>query len=63
MGFYALEDNTEINYKCTEEWNRDGEGCILWNDPLLNIEWPDSDPILSDKGSNRSRTKKYLFTF
>lgn len=48
-GFYALEDNSVFSYKCTNYYHKDSEDGILWNDPTLKINWPDNQPILSDK--------------
>lgn len=48
-GFVTLEDNTIFSYKCTNTYNKASEGCILWNDPTLNINWQTKHPILSEK--------------
>ena len=48
-GFVALEDNTIFNYKCTNVYNKESEGSILWNDPDINIIWNIDNPILSEK--------------
>ena len=48
-GFVTLEDNTIFNYKCTNVYNKESEGSILWNDPDINIEWNIENPILSEK--------------
>jgi dTDP-4-dehydrorhamnose 3,5-epimerase len=48
-GFLSLSDVAEIVYKCTEEYSPECERGIIWNDPMLNIQWPVSNPLLSDK--------------
>lgn len=48
-GFVCLEDNTIINYKCSEFYNPKSEVSLLWNDKTLNIDWQTSSPILSNK--------------
>ena len=48
-GFVTLEDDTIFNYKCTNIYNKESEGSILWNDPDINIEWNIENPILSEK--------------
>lgn len=48
-GFSTLEDHTIFLYKCTKYYNKESEGCILWNDTKLNIDWKTSNPLLSDK--------------
>lgn len=48
-GFLTLRDNTIFSYKCTNVYNKASEGCVLWNDTDLNINWNISNPILSEK--------------
>ena len=50
-GFCALEDPTEVEYKCTAVYNPKGEGAIRWDDPQIGIAWPSvgRDFILSEK--------------
>jgi dTDP-4-dehydrorhamnose 3,5-epimerase len=40
-GFLALEDNTELHYKCTAEYHAPSDAGIRWDDPDINISWPD----------------------
>lgn len=47
-GFSVLEDAI-FSYKCSEYYNSECEGGILWNDPELGIDWMVSSPILSEK--------------
>lgn len=39
-GFLVLSDEAEFVYKCTEFYDPDDEGGILWNDPEIDIKWP-----------------------
>ncbi|MDT8871219.1 dTDP-4-dehydrorhamnose 3,5-epimerase [Komagataeibacter rhaeticus] len=39
-GFCTLTDNAEVQYKCTDFWNRECERSVRWDDPLLAIDWP-----------------------
>ena len=48
-GFCVISETAEILYSCTHEYAPDLERGILWNDPTINIQWPISDPILSDR--------------
>ncbi len=51
-GFIALSESVEFLYKCTDYWAPDHERCIVWNDPVLAIDWPivaGEQPILSQK--------------
>ncbi|MDO8954820.1 MAG: dTDP-4-dehydrorhamnose 3,5-epimerase [Gammaproteobacteria bacterium] len=48
-GVAFLEDNTELLYNTTQEYSTEHERSIQWNDPTLNIQWPITKPILSNK--------------
>ncbi len=48
-GFLTLRDNTIFSYKCTNVYNKESEGCVLWNDSSLGIDWNCDNPILSEK--------------
>ncbi|EOZ96672.1 dTDP-4-dehydrorhamnose 3,5-epimerase [Indibacter alkaliphilus LW1] len=47
-GFSVLEDAV-FSYKCSNYFNKESEGGILWNDPELNIDWGVDSPVLSEK--------------
>lgn len=52
-GFLTLEDNTIVQYKCSNVYNKESEGGIMWNDPDINIDWGLIDePTISDKDKN-----------
>lgn len=40
-GFLVLSDEAEFCYKCDDFYHPNDEGGIAWNDPQLNIQWPD----------------------
>lgn len=48
-GFLSLEDDTILNYKCSDYYRADSESSIVWNDPDLSIDWGILDPILAEK--------------
>ena len=48
-GFSALEDGTEVLYKCTGTYDPRHESGIRWDDPRIGIRWPVKDPLLSQK--------------
>lgn len=48
-GFVVLSETADFEYKCTDYYNPAEEGCLLWNDPAVGIEWPLANPMLSEK--------------
>ena len=48
-GFVVLSDMADFEYKCTDYYHPQAEGCLIWNDPTVNIDWPISQPLLSEK--------------
>lgn len=63
-GFLTLEDNTEFVYKTTNYYHPESEGCIVWNDKQLNINWPVTGEIkLSDKDSLGMTLAQYIKEF
>lgn len=48
-GFLSLSDETIFTYKCTNVYNKESEGGIIWNDPDLNIDWGTNKPLVSEK--------------
>lgn len=54
-GFYVMSDEAEFLYKCTAYYDPKDEYSVLWNDPVLSIEWPipnNLKPNLSVKDAN-----------
>lgn len=48
-GFCTLSEVADFHYQCTDYYDPQGEGGILWNDPDIGIDWPLANPLLSDK--------------
>ncbi len=55
-GFLVLSDEAEFLYKTTDYWHAASEQCLIWNDSMLNIQWPDIGmaPILNPKDESGS---------
>ncbi len=49
-GFYVVSETAEVLYKASDYYAPEHERSLLWNDPVLGVEWPLSgEPLLSDK--------------
>jgi dTDP-4-dehydrorhamnose 3,5-epimerase len=48
-GFLVLSETALFTYKCSELYSPVDEKGILYSDPVLGIQWPKGDYILSDK--------------
>ncbi len=52
-GFLVMSETAEFAYKCDELYHPEDEGGVLWNDPQINIQWPEAgEIILSEKDKN-----------
>jgi dTDP-4-dehydrorhamnose 3,5-epimerase len=51
-GFCVVSDTAAVMYKCTDFYQPQSEGGVLWNDPDLKISWPIQSPLLSPKDSS-----------
>ncbi|MBO5866277.1 MAG: dTDP-4-dehydrorhamnose 3,5-epimerase [Bacteroidaceae bacterium] len=66
-GFAVLTDEAVFQYKCDNFYNKESEGSVAWNDPLLAIDWriPAENVLLSekDKLSKTIKDADYLFDY
>ncbi|MBP3254005.1 MAG: dTDP-4-dehydrorhamnose 3,5-epimerase [Bacteroidales bacterium] len=62
-GFLTLEDNTVFAYKCSEFYNKQSEGGIMWNDKDLNIDWHADNPVISEKDTKNISFKDFVSPF
>ena len=59
-GFCTILPNTQVFYKVDEYYSQEHDSGILWNDPDLGIDWPTTDPILSDKDRKQPTFKEFV---
>lgn len=63
-GFLVTSDYAEFAYKCDEFYHPEDEGGIMYNDPDVNVEWPDvGEIILSEKDKKHQSLKESKIVF
>ena len=48
-GFCVVSEFADVIYKCTTTYKVQDDAGIRWNDPDLGVDWPVSDPVVSEK--------------
>ena len=58
-GFLVLSDEAEFCYKCDDFYHPNDEGGLAWNDPSIDIQWPELGTpfLLSEKDLNWPKLK------
>ena len=56
-GFLAVTDLT-LGYLVDRYFDGSDEWGIAWNDPELGIDWPATDPVLSDRDREQSQPRR-----
>jgi dTDP-4-dehydrorhamnose 3,5-epimerase len=54
-GFCVTGEMADVEYKCTDLYDRDDELTIAWNDPSIGIEWPVREPTLSPRDASAAQ--------
>ena len=62
-GFLTLSESAIFSYKCSNLYAPNSEGGLLWNDPILNIDWSINDPIVSSKDTKSVNFDKFVSKF
>ncbi len=60
-GFLVLSEYAHFHYKCTAYYDPEDEGIIKWDDPTLNITWPDDIEFnISEKDKNAPSFEQFI---
>jgi dTDP-4-dehydrorhamnose 3,5-epimerase len=51
-GFCVLSHEADVLYMVTDEYARELDRGIVWNDPEIGVQWPIADPVLSRKDAH-----------
>jgi dTDP-4-dehydrorhamnose 3,5-epimerase len=54
-GFCVLSDEADVVYKLSSYYDPESEAGIAWDDPEVNVDWPVSDPLLSERDTSAPR--------
>jgi dTDP-4-dehydrorhamnose 3,5-epimerase len=59
-GFQTLADDTEVLYQMSEFYHPESARGILWDDPALQINWPLSNPTVSERDRSYPPLNEFL---
>jgi len=62
-GFCVLSESATVMYKINQEYSPDHEQGIIWNDPDIDISWPISESIISEKDQNLPLFRNQTYDF
>ena len=54
-GLCVISETADVVYKCTDLYTTGDEYGILWSDPVIGIDWPVENPVLSEKDAESPR--------
>ena len=57
--FLALEEGSEVQYRCSSFYAPETEGSIRWDDPGIGIRWPITEPVLSARDADAPSFAQY----
>lgn len=60
-GFLTLSDTAEFLYKTTNYYSPQHEEAIAWNDPDLNIQWPQVDAVILSAKDEKAKRFSDIF--
>lgn len=59
-GFCVLSETAEVAYKCSSVYNGETEAGFKWNDPEIGVEWPVTEPLLSERDQGAMSFETWL---
>jgi dTDP-4-dehydrorhamnose 3,5-epimerase len=59
-GYCVLSETADVVYKCSTVYNPGTESEFRWDDPLIGVEWPVREPVLSVRDQNAQSFTEYL---
>jgi dTDP-4-dehydrorhamnose 3,5-epimerase len=59
-GFAVTSASATVEYKCSDFYDPASELGLAWNDPDVGIDWPVSNPILSDRDRRSPRLAELI---
>jgi dTDP-4-dehydrorhamnose 3,5-epimerase len=54
-GFCVTSEVADVEYKCSDVYDPQGEAGLIWNDPAVGVDWPIETPLLSPKDAAHGR--------
>ena len=51
-GFMTLTDEVDFLYRADNFYNKESEGSIRWNDPVIGVDWGIESPVVSEKDAS-----------
>lgn len=57
-GFAVLSETALFAYKCTDFYSPKDELTLRWDDPEVGVQWPVSEPVLSEKDKRGLRLRE-----
>jgi dTDP-4-dehydrorhamnose 3,5-epimerase len=54
-GFCVLSEVADVAYKLSSLYDPETEAGIAWDDPDVGVEWPISEPLLSERDKTAPR--------
>lgn len=59
-GYCALEEDTEVQYFCSANFNPKGDMAIKWDDPDIRVAWPIKNPMISARDCEAPSLREVL---